>query len=64
MTVRRYFYDQNRQRCLEGNHEFVVIKKTFVHPNSIPDGGVRKIIWQIKSEDAYSRFLFAQSRGV
>uniref|UniRef100_A0A0N5AYP1 Anaphase-promoting complex subunit 1 n=1 Tax=Syphacia muris TaxID=451379 RepID=A0A0N5AYP1_9BILA len=56
VTVRRYFYDQNRQRCLEGDHDFVVTKRTFVHPGSIPDGGIRKIIWQVKTDEGYSRY--------
>ncbi|VDN03545.1 unnamed protein product [Thelazia callipaeda] len=56
MTLRKFYFSQERQRCLEGNHFYTVIRKTYVHPNSIPDGMVRKIIWQIDTAEGYVRY--------
>uniref|UniRef100_A0A914ZXG9 Uncharacterized protein n=1 Tax=Parascaris univalens TaxID=6257 RepID=A0A914ZXG9_PARUN len=56
MTMRKFFYNRDKMRCVEGEHDFVITRKTYVHPNAIPDGSVRKIIWQLSSEHGYSRY--------
>ncbi|VDK22992.1 unnamed protein product, partial [Anisakis simplex] len=56
MTMRKFFYNREKLRCVEGEHDFVITRKTYVHPNAIPDGSVRKIIWQLSSEHGYSRY--------
>lgn len=55
MTLRKFYFSRDRQRCLEGGHYFTVVRKTYVHPNSIPDGMVRKIIWQACTAEGYAR---------
>lgn len=57
MTLRKFYFSRERQRCLEGSHYFTVVRKTYVHPNSIPDGMVRKIIWQACTAEGYARFV-------
>lgn len=57
MTMRKFFYNRDKMRCVEGEHDFVITRKTYVHPNAIPDGSVRKIIWQLSSEHGYSRLI-------
>ncbi|KHN82937.1 3-oxoacyl-[acyl-carrier-protein] reductase FabG [Toxocara canis] len=56
MTMRKFFYNRDKLRCVEGEHDFVITRKTYVHPNALPDGTVRKIIWQLSSEHGYSRY--------
>ncbi|VDM09070.1 unnamed protein product [Wuchereria bancrofti] len=56
MTLRKFYFSRDRQRCLEGTHYFTVVRKTYVHPNSIPDGMVRKIIWQACTPEGYARY--------
>lgn len=56
MTLRKFYFSRDRQRCLEGAHYFTVVRKTYVHPNSIPDGMVRKIIWQACTPEGYARY--------
>uniref|UniRef100_A0A915PLL6 Uncharacterized protein n=1 Tax=Setaria digitata TaxID=48799 RepID=A0A915PLL6_9BILA len=56
MTLRKFYFSRDRQRCLEGSHYFTVVRKTYVHPNSIPDGMVRKIIWQACTVEGYARY--------
>ncbi|EJD74412.1 hypothetical protein LOAG_18272 [Loa loa] len=56
MTLRKFYFSRDRQRCLEGGHYFTVVRKTYVHPNSIPDGMVRKIIWQACTAEGYARY--------
>lgn len=59
MTLRKFFFNREKRRCLREDHYYVVTRKTYVHPNSIPDGAVRKIIWQLSTDRGFTRFSLA-----
>uniref|UniRef100_A0A0N4UPL1 VEFS-Box domain-containing protein n=1 Tax=Dracunculus medinensis TaxID=318479 RepID=A0A0N4UPL1_DRAME len=56
MTLRKFFFNREKRRCLREDHYYVVTRKTYVHPNSIPDGAVRKIIWQLSTDRGFTRY--------
>lgn len=58
MTVRKSFFTWDKVKCQEGEHDFTIIRRIFVHPNGIPEGGLRKVIWLARLRDgSYGRYI-------
>ena len=56
MSVRKTFFKWNKKRCEDGDQDFILYRRIYVHPNCVPDGGIRKFIWLVKVREGYGRF--------
>lgn len=58
VSVYKFFFNKSKMKCLEGEHEYCVLRKKYVHPFANPPNSVRKVIWLVRRFDkTYYRFL-------
>uniref|UniRef100_A0A914ZS33 Uncharacterized protein n=1 Tax=Parascaris univalens TaxID=6257 RepID=A0A914ZS33_PARUN len=56
MNIRKFFFSYTKGKCCEGEHDFVLYRRYYLHPDSTPDAIVRKTVWLASIEGLYCRY--------
>lgn len=55
MNIRKFFFSYTKGKCCEGEHDFILYRRYYLHPDSTPDAIVRKTVWLASIEGLYCR---------
>lgn len=56
MNIRKFFFSYTKGKCCEGEHDFILYRRYYLHPDSTPDAIVRKTVWLASIEGLYCRY--------